>query len=82
MQDILINAAFMANGLQTVGLHGLPGRSEDRARHLTQVLDHWQGGHLELTYELVKYAPYLTKLEDAATAITGNVPGVFAYEVA
>lgn len=68
MKDILLNAAYLSNGL-------------NEHPQIDPILDHWDGGHLELTAQLMRYAAFITALELAAAAVTGDCPGVFQYEV-
>lgn len=68
MKDILLNAAYLSNGL-------------DQHPQIDNILDHWDGGHLELTAQLMRYAAFFTALELAAAAVTNDYPGVFQYEV-
>lgn len=77
MSPILVNrmhaAAFMAQGL------ALP--ANEPYTFFNNLLNHWDGGHTELVNQLVRYAPYAEALVEAGYAITGDFPGVVAYEV-
>lgn len=67
-QNTLLNAAYLSNGL-------------NEHPQIDNILDHWDGGHLELTAQLMRYAAFITALEEAAHAVTGDYPGVFQYEL-
>lgn len=63
-----LTAAFMGIGMQ----------SNPR---LNAALDHYGGGHVELTDQMVHYSDFCESLWTAGNAITDNVSGVWHYDV-
>lgn len=65
--NTLVTAAYLSNGF-------------NENAQIDQILDHWDGGHLEITTQLVRYAPFINALADAAHEVVQDYPGVFPYE--
>lgn len=48
---------------------------------LRKTLEHYDGAHISLVTELLRYAPYIDQLLEAGAAVVGDYPGVAQYEV-
>ncbi len=65
---IAITAVFLMDGL--------------RNHHMSELVDIWGQGYLELGQEIAQYAEFITVMgEEAAGEMDNNYPGVFEYEV-
>lgn len=85
MNSHYITAAFMAGGL-TEGPYCLTGvehpSHELNPTALVDLLEQWDGGHLELVSDLTSYVEYAENLCAAGRGAVGTYPGVWYYEVA